>query len=80
MDYFLPLLIYIPPHSPSQKRFENGWDQNLFERYVVILEERFYQSPSVVVSLCKYIIFGSLSILIICFILNMTAIAFSKLH
>lgn len=75
MDYFLPLIIKIPEHEPSQSRFEAGWNANLFERYIVVLEERFYQSPAVVTSFCKYIIFGSLTISIVCFILNMQAIA-----
>jgi hypothetical protein len=77
LDYVLPFVIFIPEHKPSFERMTAAWNLSYMQRYIGILEEGYYQSPSVAYSFFKGLLLGTMSLAIICTVLGMYQIVFA---
>ncbi|KAL0479521.1 hypothetical protein AKO1_007778 [Acrasis kona] len=47
-DLVMSRVLIIPYHRPSRKRFAHAWNVNIVQRYIALVEEVFYHSPSVI--------------------------------
>lgn len=72
VDIMLSYAVSIPPHSPQKHRIGKAWNRSYLQRFIVVIEDGFYHSPSLVFSHAKYVSFAIIIIISTCATLQLT--------